>query len=33
LSWERFVGGAERWLADHAAALQIVHLHFKVLRR
>ena len=33
IAWERYVAGAERCLAKHAAALRPVHVHFKVLRR
>ena len=32
-AWQGYVGGAERCLAQHAAALETVHVHFKVLRR
>jgi len=31
--WERYVGGVERCLAQHAAALRTVHVHFEVPRR
>ena len=31
--WERYVRGAEHCLTQHAAGLQTVHVHFKVLGR
>ena len=32
-AWEQYVGGVERCLVQHAAALRTVHVHFEVPRR